>query len=251
MLVLYGIAMGLMYIKQDSLLFLPDSLPSDFVYRKGEEKRIQVEDDISISCYWNKVPDAKGVILYFHGNKGSIRRCIRQSDMMEGLGYDIFMPDYRGYGKSEGKRLSDKQFYADAQIVYDFLKDEYGEENIVVVGYSMGSGSATYLAGTNKPKELFLISPFKSIVDLKNRYAPVVPGFLIKFQFPNWKYIETVTSPISIFYTKEDRVVLPESTLALCEHSTHENLIELANTSHRGAIFHQRWRQEITQRLKN
>ena len=247
--VLYIIGAIFLYFAQASLLFIPDSLPEDYTYRKGVEQKLQVADGINISCYWNKLDNPKGVILYFHGNKGSIRRCIRQSEMMEDLGYDIFMPDYRGYGKSEGKLLSDDQFYADAQIVYDFLKEKYREENIVIAGYSMGSGPASYLAGTNKPKELFLISPFKSIVDLKNRYLPIVPNFLIKFQFPNWQYIEQVDCPITVFYTKEDRVVLPNSTLALCEHSEHETLIELENTSHRGAIFHRRWRQELEHRL--
>ncbi len=249
-IVLYIIGAIFVYFAQASLLFIPDSLPADYKYRKGVEQKLEVADGINISCYWNKIDNPKGVILYYHGNKGSIRRCIRQSEMMEGLGYDIFMPDYRGYGKSEGKLLSDDQFYNDAQIVYDFLKKEYGEENIVLAGYSMGSGSASYLAGVNKPKELFLISPFKSIVDLKNRYLPIVPNFLIKFQFPNWQYLEQTTCPISIFYTQNDRVVLPSSTLALCDYSEHERLIELTNTSHRGAIFHSRWRQELERRLK-
>jgi len=248
---LYIIAAIILYFAQASLLFMPDFLSPDYVYRKGIEKKINVDDDITISCYWKKVDNPKGVILYYHGNKGSIRRCIRQSEMMEGVGYDIFMPDYRGYGKSQGMLLSDNQFYDDAQIVYDFLKETYGEENIIIVGYSMGSGSACYLAGTNEPKELFLISPFKSIVDLKNRYIPIVPSSIIKFQFPNWKYLEEAGCPISIFYTNDDRVVIPSSTLALCEYSDHETLIELEDTSHRGAIFHGRWRQELMKRLKN
>jgi len=235
---------------QERLLFYPDSLPVDYIYRKGQEQKIDVADGKRLSGYYNRIQNSKGVILYFHGNKGSIRRCIRQSDMMQGLGYDILMPDYRSYGKSDGPMESETQFYSDAQKIYDFLLTTYDESEIIIVGYSMGSAAATYLAGQNNPKELFLISPFKSIVDLKNRYAPVVPNFIIKYQFRNYTYLPEVKCPISIFYTKTDRVVLPESTLELMEYSDHETLYELKNTSHRGAIFHDTFRQIITQRLK-
>jgi len=246
---LYCIACVALYFMQESLLFYPDTLPSDYIYRKGQEQKIELTDGKQLSCYYNQTTNSKGVILYFHGNKGSIRRCIRQSDMMQGLGYDILMPDYRSYGKSDGPMESETQFYSDAQQVYDFLLTKYDESKIIVVGYSMGSAAATYLAGENNPRELFLISPFKSIVDLKNRYAPIVPNFLIKYQFRNNIYLQEVKCPISVFYTKTDRVVAPESTLALLEHSDHETLYELKNTSHRGAIFHDTFRETLQLRL--
>lgn len=242
------ICIGL-YVAQEQLLFYPDTLPADYVYRKGVEQRIDVAGGKTISTYFNKVDNSKGVILYFHGNKGSIRRCIRQSQMMENLEYDILMPDYRSYGKSDGPMESQAQFYDDAQKVYDFLKTKYDESQIVIVGYSMGSSAATYLAAENSPKELFLISPFKSIVDLKNKYVGVVPNFIIKYQFPNWKYLPLVKCPVSVFYTKNDRVVLPESTLELMEYCDHETLYELGNTSHRGAIFHDEVRRVLRERL--
>lgn len=246
---LYIISCAILYRYQESILFLPDSLPNDHIYRKGIEHRIEVEDGIEISCYWQKISNPKGVILYMHGNKGNIRRCIRQSEMMEGLGYDIFMPDYRGFGKSDGLMVSDDQFYHDAQYVYDFLKTKYDEENIVIVGYSMGSGPSTYLAGENNPKELFLISPYKSIVDMKDRYMPFVPDFLVKYQFPNWKYLKKTTCPITIFYSDVDSVIPHESSLALSDYSDHETLIDLSSTQHRGMIFHNRWRQELKNNL--
>lgn len=169
--------------------------------------------------------------------------------MMEGLGYDIFMPDYRGYGKSEGEQVSGEQFYQDTQVVYDFLLDHYDENEIVVVGYSLGSGPASYITGVNKPKELFLLSPFKSIVDMKDRYIPIVPDFLVNFQFPNWKYLEQTTCPITIFYSPIDSIVLPGSTLALTEYSDHEELVRLDGTSHRGMIFHREWRKVLQNNL--
>jgi len=238
-----------LYFIQESLLFYPDTLPADYVYRKGSEQKIEVAEGKQISCYHNQIENSKGVILYFHGNKGSIRRCIRQSDMMHGLGYDIFMPDYRSYGKSDGPMESQSQFYSDAQRVYDYLLTKYEESKIVVVGYSLGSAAATYIAGANNPKELFLVSPFKSIVDLKNRYAPFIPSFIMKYQFRNDKYLPNVKCPISVFYSKRDRVVHPQSTIDLLEYTGRETLYELSNTSHRGAIFHNTFRQILNLKL--
>lgn len=249
LLVIYVLASIVLYFAQEQLLFNPDKLSSDYTYRKGIEQKIELKDGKQLSTFYNRVNNPKGVILYFHGNKGSIRRCIRQADMMEGLGYDILMPDYRSYGKSDGPMESEEQFYDDAQRVYDFLKSKYDESEIVIVGYSMGSAAATYLAGQNKPKELFLVSPFKSIVDLKNRYAPIVANFIIKYQFRNDNYFPNVTCPISVFYTKTDNVVKPESTEALLDFNDHEIVYELKNTSHRGAIFHNTLRGILTQRL--
>lgn len=248
-LILYGLACVFLYASQEHLLFNPDHLPEDYTYRKGVEQKIDLVDGKQLSSYYNQVDNSKGVIIYFHGNKGSIRRCIRQADMMTGLGYDILMPDYRSYGKSDGPMESQSQFYSDAQAVYNFAKTKYSESKIVVIGYSMGSAAATFLAGENNPKELFLVSPFKSIVDLKNRYAPVIPNFLIKYQFRNNKYLPQVKCPISIFYTKSDNVVTPASTLALLEYSDHETVYELKRTSHRGAIFHDTFRKILEQRL--
>ena len=114
-----------LYYNQDKFLFLNEKLEDDYEFRKGEEQLIKVDDDISLSCYINDVSNSKGVILYFHGNKGSVRRCIRQTESMEGLDYDIFMPDYRSYGKSDGKNTDEDQFFRDAQKVYDFLKTQY------------------------------------------------------------------------------------------------------------------------------
>ncbi len=249
LLVIYVIASIALYFTQEHLLFNPDTLAADYTYRKGVEQKIELKDGKYLSTFYNTTNNSKGVILYFHGNKGSIRRCIRQANMMEDLGYDILMPDYRSYGKSDGPMESEAQFYSDAQQVYDFLKSKYDESEIVIVGYSMGSAAATYLAGENKPKELFLVSPFKSIVDLKNRYVPIIPNFIIKYQFRNHNYFPKVTCPISVFYTKTDNVVKPASTEALLDFNDHESVYELKNTSHRGAIFHNTFREILIQRL--
>jgi len=236
--VIYVAAGSFLYYNQEKFLFLNERLPADHEFWKGEEVNIMVDNEVALSCYYNRVDNAKGVILYFHGNKGSIRRCIRQTRSMEGHGYDIFMPDYRSFGKSDGENINEAQFYEDAQKVYDHLKTIYDESEIVLFGYSLGTAPATYLAANNDPARLYLVSPFYSIVDIVRDYFPLVPGFLFKYPFNNYDNIDDVSCPVDIFYAPGDRVVPSYSSLALKKHIQTAEYHKLINTSHRGAIFH-------------
>ena len=120
-LLVYVIACASLYFVQDEFWFNPSKLPSSHEFRSGEEVNLEVEEGVSINCLWMKEPRSKGVILYLHGNKGSNRRCWRQAQNIAGNQFDIFMPDYRGFGKSDGENYSERQLFADMQIVYDFL----------------------------------------------------------------------------------------------------------------------------------
>lgn len=236
--IVYVAAGTFLYYNQNQFLFLNEQLEKDYEFRKGEEALVNVDENVNLSCYVNEVNNAKGVILYFHGNKGSARRCIRQTESLEGLTYDIFMPDYRSYGKSDGENEDEDQFFEDAQDVYDYLKTKYKESEIVIVGYSLGTAPASYLAANNNPAHLFLISPFYSIVDIVRSYFPLVPEFLFRYPFKNHENLKRASCPIDIFYAEEDHVVPPNSTLRLKSIKQSAHFHELKNTSHRGAIFH-------------
>jgi len=232
------ICLGL-YFSQEKLLFRPYQLPQDFAFRVGEEIEIPVSDGISMNCLWIKRNESKGVILYLHGNRGSNRRCTGQAmTAFEGTDYDIFMPDYRGYGKTEGKIYSEKQMHADIDQVYSFLKMNYNEEKIVVVGYSMGSGMATRVAAKNDIERLFLVAPYYSIIDMKNRFVPFIPNFLLKYKLRNDENLMEVKCPITIFHGTADEVLPYDSSVKLKELRPEIELVTLEGTHHRRTIFH-------------
>ena len=235
-----------LYVSQDYIIFRPDKLSEDHRFRAGEEVEIEVEKGISLNCLLFRTPQPEGVILYLHGNKGSNRRCIRQASMMIGLDYDVFMVDYRGFGKSDGEIKSEKQLLSDAQKVYDYLKEEYGESRIVLVGYSLGTGMASYLAANNEPRQLFLNSPYRSFCDLKDRMLPFVPDFLVKYPLANEKYLPQVDCPVTIFHGTEDEVIPYDSSLFLKKLKKEQvKLVTLERTGHRRAIFHDGFRKTI------
>ena len=236
--VLYILLCAALYFVQDKVLFRPHKLAENHQFRAGEEVEIEVESGIFLNCIWAKEPNSKGVVLYLHGNRGSNRWCFRQSQMMAGSGYDIFMPDYRGYGKSDGENYSEDQLFGDIQKVYDFLKTKYDESNIIVTGYSLGSGMAAWLSANNQPQQLFLVAPYFSMVDMKNKHAWFTPDFLLKYPLTTNEYLAKVKCPISLFHGTNDHVIPFDSATRLAALFPEKvKLFTLKNEGHRGAIF--------------
>lgn len=245
-LVLYILACGVLYFAQDYVLFRPHKLSENHHFHLGEEIEIEVEDGVFLNCVWSKESNSKGVVLYLHGNRGDNAWCLRQSQTMAGAGYDVFMVDYRGYGKSDGKINSQNQLFSDVQKVYDFLKTKYKEENISITGYSLGSGMASWLAANNNPKRLFLVAPYFSMTDMKNQYAWFIPDFVLKFPLETNEYLEKVNCPIALFHGTLDKVipfVSSEKLKALFPEKV--KLFALKGVRHRGAIFDYGFRNQF------
>ena len=235
-----------LYLFQDRVIFDPYYLPEDYDFQTGKEVEIEVEENIFLNAVWLQEPPSKGVILYLHGNRGSIRRCLRQTRGMKGNGYDIFMPDYRGYGKSDGKIISEKKLHQDMQKVYDFLNQHYEEDQIIILGYSLGTGMATRLAAHNSPRQLILAAPYLSMLDLKNRLMPFIPNFVVKYPLRNDRWIPEIKAPITLFHGTEDQVIPYDSSKkiqALNEPQT--TLIPLKGVGHRGVLFNDLFRQKL------
>ncbi len=236
-LVLYGLFCLALYFGQEKILFLPTQLPANYQHWKGQEVWIQTPDDIRLNASLVKQANPKGAILYLHGNRGSLKRCLAQTRQFDDMGYDILVLDYRSYGKSEGRLINEDQMYADAQLAYDYLSKRY--EDIIIVGYSMGSGMASYLAANNKTKALLMVAPYVSLVDMKNRYLPIIPNFLLKYHFRTDLHLAKVSCPTILVHGVEDEVIPIDSSTKLNSMFPKTELISLPGVSHRRVIFHE------------
>ena len=112
----------------------------------------------------------RGVVLYLHGNAGSLERWGEIGPRFTQLGFDILIPDYRGYGKSTGPQ-SEKAFYQDADSCWKFLEENYPKVPKIIFGRSIGSGPACWLAAHTNPNGLILETPFPS---MKNYFIPII-----------------------------------------------------------------------------
>ena len=236
---IYVAGCGFLYVVQDDILFRPEPIHNDERFRFGEELAIPVDYDVELHALYHQVKNPKGVILYLHGNRGNARWCQRQAEMFSGFGYNVLLLDYRGYGKSDGDISSGNQLYSDVQKVYEYLQKDFSESQIVISGYSIGTGMASYLAAKNSPQQLFLIAPYESIIAMKNRIFPFIPDFLIKFPLNNKKHLAQVNCPVTIFHGTEDEVIPYQASVNLKQLFPKKvELITLDNTGHRRSIFH-------------
>jgi len=246
----YLVLCGVLFFIQERIIFNPYKLSEDFTFRMGEEVEIGVDEGVFLNCLLVKEEASKGVILYLHGNRGSIRRCIRQAENMMGNGYDVFIPDYRGYGKSDGEIESEEQLQSDIQKVYDYLKSQYDENEIVVLGYSIGTGLASYLAAQNNPKKLVMVAPYLSLLDLKDRRVPFIPDFLLRYPMNSQNYLQKVTAPVTLFHGIYDRVIPFESSEKLQAINSEKINLVTVESSHRGVLFEYAFRKGLKEFLR-
>lgn len=247
LLAVYMLACVALYFAQEKIIFHPDPIAKTTSLRGGEEFYVEVAKGIEIHCASLRDKNPKGVILYLHGNRGNNRHCYQQARNLSGLGYNVVMPDYRGFGKSDGYIKTQKQFYRDMEKLYEHLLTTYKPDQIKIVGYSIGTGVASYLASKYQPKELILLAPYVSILDMKNRKMPIIPSLIVKYQFRNDNHISKSTCPVTLIHGTSDEVIPFESSKILQKiDPTRIQLMKLDGVSHRRTIFNDAVRKAIS-----
>lgn len=250
---LYLIICTALYFFQERLIFFPEKLAADYTFtfsQKFEELSFKTKDNAKLSGILFKADSSKGLIFYLHGNAGSLSSWGDVAKAYTDLHYDLFMLDYRGYGKSEGSISSQHQLYDDVQLVYDSLKIKYAESKIIILGYSIGTGPAAKLASSNSPKLLILQAPYYSLTDMLRHTYPIIPAFLLKYKFSTNEYIKDCKMPVVIFHGDKDEVIYYKSSLKLKElFKPIDTLITLTGQGHNGMSDNPQYLVEIRKML--
>ena len=215
------------YFYQEQLIFHPSKLPKDYTFKfdlNHEEIGILTEKNDTINSLYFYAKKPKGVIYFLHGNSGDLSGWGDMAPYFTMKNYNVFMIDYRGFGKSEGKIFSEKQFLNDAQNGYDFLKTMHPENEIIVLGYSIGTGPASYLSSVNKPKKIVLASPYYSFKNLAKEKIPFIPSFVLKYPLESNKYLKQSNAPITIFHGDEDRLISVHHSQKLVVELKHKKV---------------------------
>ncbi|MES2432147.1 MAG: alpha/beta fold hydrolase [Bacteroidota bacterium] len=242
-----GIAL---YYLQEYLLFHPKALPRDYVFKFDqpfEEVSIPFNktDTISMVKFFPKDSVKSGVVLYFHGNKENINRYSKFADNFTKHGYEVWMEDYPGFGKSTGER-TEKKMYEQASVIYEMAASKYHHDSIVIFGKSFGTGIAAYEASIKKCRQLILETPYYSIPALFESYAPIYPTTrMSKYKIPTNEYLKDIKIPITIFHGTDDGVIpydnaaglknvlKPTDEFITIENGKHNNLNDFP-------LFHQK-----------
>ncbi len=236
-IVFYFISVLTLYFFQEKFIFKNVKLKPAYNFSfsgEYEEINLKTSDNQTINSLLFKVKKANGVILFFHGNKGCLKRWGKIVSIYKKFNYDVFVMDYRSYGKSTGD-FDEKMMYSDAMMCYDFIKERYDEKNIVIYGRSLGATFAVRTASLRNPKLLILEAPFYNIRDVVNYHFPLLTAdFLLRYRFRSDKYIQNVNSKIIIFHGAKDRLIPISSSKKLRNNLNKQNLkyIEIEEGTH-------------------
>jgi uncharacterized protein len=222
-LVLYAGLTAMVYLAQRSLMYFPDTAhttPAEAGFPQAEEVPLTSADGTKIHV-WHVAPrDTKPVIIYFHGNGGSLPGRVDRFRRLTADGIGLVGVEYRGYGGSSGAP-SEQGLIDDAKAGYAFAAARYPVPQIVVWGESLGSGVAVALAAEKPVGRVILEAPFTSTEAVGARrywYLPV--RFLMKDQFHSDERIGKVTAPLMIMHGVQDQTV---------PYAMGEHMFELAN----------------------
>ena len=211
-LIAYIVISVALYYLQDYFLFKPEKLPEDFQFyyenQETKEYNLTTRDGAVINgLRFFPKGESKGVVLYLKGNSKSIKGWGKFAVDFTRHGYNVLMVDYRGFGKSTGRR-SQKAIKRDLQIIYNKIKEKTSEDKIILYGRSLGSGFAAKLASMNHPKMLILDAPYYSLTKVTARYMPFMPlSILIKYPLPTYKWLKYVQCPIHIIHGTNDKLI--------------------------------------------
>ncbi|MFZ5691531.1 MAG: alpha/beta hydrolase [Pseudomonadota bacterium] len=209
-LVCYVGLVAVMYLAQRALMYFPYTVriaPQDADFPQASEAELKAADGVRILAWTVPPKPGKPVVLYFHGNGGSLAHRVSRFRKLIGDGTGLVALSYRGYGGSEGSPTEDG-LIADGRAAYDFARQRYPDAKIVLWGESLGTGVAVAIAGEKDVAAVILEAPFTSAADVAFSAYPFLPvSLLMKDQFRSDARIGRVTAPVLVMHGERDRVV--------------------------------------------
>jgi len=198
-------ALVYIYATQDSQVFNPDEIEKKEPIALKNVKKIsfKVEENVLLDGIYKKSEKKDApLIIYFGGNADDATRIVLHVKSLDG--FDIVSFNYRGFVNSSGKP-SQKAIFSDALKIFD----KYGKNReVIVIGRSLGTGTATYVASKRDIKGLILITPYDSIASIGQKMYPYFPiVFLSKHKFESTKYMTKVKAPVGLIEVKGDTTI--------------------------------------------
>lgn len=229
-LLLAGGLVVLVMAIEDRLIYFPSSYPDGFwdvdnipapegaIVPKIEDCYFAAADGVRLHGWYcaphRKVGGAlapvpaKMVLLWFHGNAGNISYRYDMIRAMIDLPVQIFIIDYRGYGRSEGKP-TERGLYLDARAAWDYLTNERGmpANRIIIFGKSLGGVPAIDLASQVEPAGLIVQSSFTSAADMAAAVLPIFPRVFLHSKMDSAAKIARAGCPKLFIHSRADEVV--------------------------------------------
>lgn len=238
----YALVLAFLWWRQESLLFFPVPLAADHPLARAPDVHERTVDvpGARLSVLHLQRPGARGVVFFLHGNAGNLQGWFSDADLYRDAGFDLVMPDYRGFGKSTGRITSAQELREDVRAVWSQVAPQYRGRKVVLYGRSLGTGLAADLAQElsargQAPDLTVLVSPYTSFRALAAEFYPWVPGALLRYPLETEKHLPGIGGPVLLVHAEQDRLigahhaqrlrqVLPSSRLLVVPAADHNDL---------------------------
>jgi uncharacterized protein len=231
---LYAALLALVWWQQERLIFLPSKLAADHRFDFGAD----------VHEAWVEVPGARlhalhlrqakprGVIFFLHGNAGNLDSWFVNADFYRRLNLDVFMLDYRGYGKSSGRIESQAQLESDVRAAWSSIAPRYAGVRRVFLGRSLGSALASGLAAELQPELTVLISPYESLAALAAEHYRWVPQALLRYPLRTDAAVARIQSPLLLVHGERDSLIEPKHSERLLVLAPHAERVLIQGAGH-------------------
>jgi uncharacterized protein len=199
---------------ENSIIFHPSPYPEgdwdpSHYDLMPEDVNFEAEDGTPLHGWYFPRTDAHATLLWFHGNAGNISHRLDNIQNWQGLNINVFIFDYRGYGKSRGTP-DETGIYLDSQAAYDYLIHErkIDPRQLILFGRSLGGICAAKIARTQPSAGLILESTFTSAKDMAKEIFPILPiGWALRSKLNAKENVAQLTLPKLFLHGTEDEIV--------------------------------------------
>ena len=237
-LAIYAAALGWLWFQQERLLFAPTVLPAGLsLVRAPDLHELTIDvPGARLSALHLRLPNPKGVVFFLHGNGGSLENWFVNPAYYRRANYDLFMIDYRGYGKSTGRIESEAQLRADVRAAWATVAPQYTGRKVVIYGRSLGSGLAAGLSAELSPSRApdltVLVSPYTSMAALTAEHYRWVPQLLLRYPLRTDQLVGRIHSPLLLIHGELDPLIAPHHSDALKLLAPHATVLRIVGAGH-------------------
>lgn len=238
----FAALIALLAWKQEALLFQPQTLPAGFQFNVGrdvQESWVEVPG-ARLNALHLQLPKPDGVVFFLHGNGGNLDSWFVNLDLYRRLNLDLYMIDYRGYGKSSGKIESQAQLMADVRAAWLDIAPRYAGQRRVFFGRSLGTGLAAgivaEMAAEMQPEMIVLVSPYTSMLALAQEHYPWLPAAVLRYslRYPlrTDAALPRVRGSVLLLHGERDTLIAPAHSQRLLRVAPTARLVIIPGAAH-------------------
>ena len=233
-LAIYTALLAAIWQWQERLLFAPVLLPFEHRFDFGADvhERWIEAPGARLNALHLQLPHPDGVVFFLHGNGGNLQSWFVNTDFYRQANVDLFMIDYRGYGKSSGHIESQAQLEADVRIAWAQVAARYAGQHRAILGRSLGTGLAASLAAEVQPELTVLVSPYRSMAALAGEHYPWVPKALVRYPLRTDEALPRIDTPVWMAHGQADNLIPIRHAEELQALTPRSQLLRVAGAGH-------------------